>query len=728
MDRQIRPVEGTFLSSMRALSSVLSSRWNFFREQGLSFDGRRDLYQLLGYPRQISLRQYREEYWRGGIAKRIVDAYPKATWRGGVELYEDEDPNKDTEFEKAFKDLDLRHNFWTKCLKVDILAGQSSYAVLLIGAPGKLSDPLPRANSPKDLLYLQQFIGGGGPTNGRPGNNNQQMWSDADATIQEFDADPASPRFGEPKSYRLKRTDLSSPLLASDVHWTRILHVAQDCLDDNVYGIPTLEPIWNLLQDLQKVTGGGAEAYWLRANQGMHLDVDKDMGLPGGGASLSTTEKAELREKAEEMQHQLQRVLVTRGVEVKQLGSDVANFGQSADAILKQIAGATGIPARILTGSEMGTLASEQDAANFDSQVQDRRTGYAGPLIVRKLIDRLIEYGYLPTPKQPYEVGWPVEENMDEAGKAKFALDLVNVNKTQDAVVFTEAEIRDMAFNKPPLADDDESAGLSESQKAEIAAKLAEANKAMGITLFTDDEIRKITYGFAPLPDDQKVPIGAPERISVTSPPPLGSDGLPVPQATVPGTPAPPEPLATQIKALEAAIASNDTDAIGRILGLAGYALATTQVQLPENFVEFGKQLPKEDLAADGVEDDPHVTLKYGIQSDDPEPVRALLAGRGPITFTLGQTAVFETPDYDVLYVAVQSEDLKRLNTLVGKVLAVTDTQDAYVPHATVAYLKPGLGKKYAGDTTFQGRQHVASKVVFSASTGERTEVPVAAW
>jgi hypothetical protein len=121
----------------------------------------------------------------------------------------------------------------------------------------------------------------------------------------------------------------------------------------------------------------------------------------------------------------------------------------------------------------MGTLASEQDAANFDSRVQDRRTGYAGPKIVRRTLDRLIKYGYLPTPAQ-YEIGWPVEENMDEVGKAGFAVQLASVNQTQGETVFTSEEIRDMAFDLEPLT--------AEQKKAiadAAAEKVKQAQEAM---------------------------------------------------------------------------------------------------------------------------------------------------------------------------------------------------------------------------------------------------------
>ena len=565
---------------LRALS-VLLDRTQFAKLAGIQYGGKRDLYEVFGYDRIVTTQQYRDEYARGGIAKRIVEAFPKATWRGGVEVYEDEDPNKDTEFEKAFKVLEAKHHVWNKLQNADILAGLSTYSVILIGAPGDLETPLPKG-TPDKLLFLQPFFGGGGPGDQGRSISSRTQSADADVSIDTFDVDPQSPRFGEPLTYRIRRTDLSSPMISKPVHWSRVIHVCEGALDNNVYGVPTLESVWNLLADLAKITGGGAESYFQRAKHSLNANIQKD-------ATFTPDDLNALKAKLEEYQHGITNFLPTREVDVKLIEAAVANFAAPADAILKQIAGSKGIPMRILTGSEMGSLASEQDAENFDSQVQDRRTGYAGPMIVRKFVDRLIEFGYLPTPKQ-YEVGWPVEENMDEQGKAAFALSLATVNKTHDGVVFSEDEIRDMAFDKPPLEETEPFEELSESQKADIAFKLAGTNKAMGVTVFTDDEIRSRCYGWDPLPDDKKVPIGAPERISVNQPPPLELDANGKP---VPGTGAPPTAtgapgtLPTKVAALPAKVPALKAAEIANLEAILEEALATKNREVLDHYLGF---------------------------------------------------------------------------------------------------------------------------------------------
>lgn len=426
---------------LRALQNVLLERYKWARSAGLTFAGARDVWGTLGYPTTLTVSQYLDRYERGGIAARIVDAPVNATWRGDMWVEENDDPNTVTAFEQAWDDLDDQLHIKAMMERADRLSRLSNYAVLLIGAQDELDQELPKGK-PGQLLYVQAYLGAGGPT---ANNSSRVVGDEADATILELDIDPKSERFGQPKTYRLKRVDVASPDLQKPVHWSRIVHVAENRLRDDVFGQPALERVWNYLEDLDKVVGGGSEAFWLRANQGMHLDIAKDMALDDVKGTVEN-----LKEQAEAYKHQLTRWLRTRGVTATPLGSDVANFANPADMLLTLIAGATGIPKRILTGSEMGELASTQDRENFRDLVNGRQTGYAGPYIVRPLVDRLIEYGYLPKPKT-YTVQWPHVEVLSETEKQDGAVKLATVNQTYGKVVITDAEIRDRMFGLKPL-------------------------------------------------------------------------------------------------------------------------------------------------------------------------------------------------------------------------------------------------------------------------------------
>ncbi len=126
--------------------------------------------------------------------------------------------------------------------------------------------------------------------------------------------------------------------------------------------------------------------------------------------------------------------------------------------------------------------------------------------------------------------------------------------------------------------------------------------------------------------------------------------------------------------------------------------------------------------AGDGIEMDPHVTVKWGLHTSDPEEVKKLLAHEPPIKLTIGRSSLFETEEGDVLKMGIHSPDLHRLNEKLGT-LAHTSTHPEYVPHSTIAYLQKGAGKKYEGDKSLDGETITVDKVTFSGKDGRTTEI-----
>lgn len=126
---------------------------------------------------------------------------------------------------------------------------------------------------------------------------------------------------------------------------------------------------------------------------------------------------------------------------------------------------------------------------------------------------------------------------------------------------------------------------------------------------------------------------------------------------------------------------------------------SSTQVNLPQSIgkvvLALGQQIAPDDLAGKGLEDEPHITVRFGLHADSAEEVRGLLEGQPPIEATLGGVGFFPGEKFDVLFVAVFSKDLRRINRVLAN-LPHTVTQAAYKPHATIAYVQKGLGSHYA--------------------------------
>jgi 2'-5' RNA ligase len=165
----------------------------------------------------------------------------------------------------------------------------------------------------------------------------------------------------------------------------------------------------------------------------------------------------------------------------------------------------------------------------------------------------------------------------------------------------------------------------------------------------------------------------------------------------------------------------------------AKHKFSTTQINLPPEMADavrgYGaKTIAPHDLAEDGREADPHVTVKYGLHADNAEELRRLLADERPVTVKLGKTSIFpakEGADYDVVKVDVQSPGLYCLNKKISDALPHTDTHPEYVPHATLAYVRPGRGRWYAGDDALEGQTATLNSIVFSDKNGEQVEVPL---
>ena len=129
----------------------------------------------------------------------------------------------------------------------------------------------------------------------------------------------------------------------------------------------------------------------------------------------------------------------------------------------------------------------------------------------------------------------------------------------------------------------------------------------------------------------------------------------------------------------------------------------------------------EQNLVGDGFEEDIHVTVKYGLHTHDPFELRQLINGIGPIKITLGEISIFENDDQDVIKISVDSPDLVRLNKLISDNFEHTDSYPGYIPHVTIAYVKPGKGKEQAGRKDFAGRKIILKEVLFSGNDYRET-------
>jgi 2'-5' RNA ligase len=161
-----------------------------------------------------------------------------------------------------------------------------------------------------------------------------------------------------------------------------------------------------------------------------------------------------------------------------------------------------------------------------------------------------------------------------------------------------------------------------------------------------------------------------------------------------------------------------------------GCVMVDASPEVAKAAADFQKTIDPEDIYDDeegfGLEEESHVTVKFGVHTKDPKEVQEALEGMAGGEATLGVTSIFENGDkdgYDVVKVGVESADLRRLNKAVSDNLEVTDAFPDYKPHLTLAYVRPGKGKKYAGKKDFEGMSWTFDVLDFSNADKEHTDI-----
>jgi len=390
---------------LHALANEIVGRAYLASRMGLQYGGDRDLYQALGYPVELTYNDFLGRYGRQDIAKAIIDRPVKATWQGKLELVEPEVAD-DTELEEAWEKLDKKLGIKSKLTRLDKLANIGEYAILLLGfndvsSPDGFNKPI--TTSAKKLVYIKPFGQGSAP-------------------IMEYESNTKNPRYGLPKFYSINVTDMASgKAVTVNVHYSRVLHVTPDPLESDVKGTPALMAVFNRLMDMDKVVGGDAEMFWRGARPGYQGKVDKDY-------AMTEATKKDLKEQVTEYENNLRRIFVNEGVDLEALAQQIADPTNHVDVILTLISAVTGIPKRILSGSERGELSSAQDSTEWKDYIKSRREDFAECYIVRPLVDRLIELSVLPLPTSgeadEYVVKWSdlyamSEKAMVEVGKGR---------------------------------------------------------------------------------------------------------------------------------------------------------------------------------------------------------------------------------------------------------------------------------------------------------------------
>jgi uncharacterized protein len=390
-------------------------------------DPRRDLEGECGYPYAITPWQYRYLYDREGVATRVVNIYPDECWAVDP-IIRDTASSTPSSFMKGLEQLVLGPNtdLFHYCHRVDNLSGIGRYGGLLFGfSDGQdLRQPLPHINSDglptgkgKDLEVL--FI---------------QPFDEAHMHIINYETDLNSRRFGLPLYYHVFFSALQSftssvfavanpPLISKVVHWSRIVHVADNREGSNVFGVPRMQPVFNRLCDTRKILGGSAEMFWKGGFPLIVFEIMPEILMAGLGVTM---DQDKLRQSMSDVMNGLQRWMDVIGMSAKMLSPQIANPEGNFTVQMATIAMSIGAPLRIFMGSEQAQLASGQDVRTWNRRLARRHERYLDPWLMRPVVDRLTAVRAVPPPAKRPTILWPDINLPSEDDKSKVSERVTN--------------------------------------------------------------------------------------------------------------------------------------------------------------------------------------------------------------------------------------------------------------------------------------------------------------
>jgi hypothetical protein len=126
-----------------------------------------------------------------------------------------------------------------------------------------------------------------------------------------------------------------------------------------------------------------------------------------------------------------------------------------------------------------------------------------------------------------------------------------------------------------------------------------------------------------------------------------------------------------------------------------------------------------------GLEKEPHTTLLFGLHDGvTTDDISKVLTGFKYGNCNIKNASLFENEKYDVLKFDVDGDNLHETNGKLRK-FPHTNSYPDYHPHMTIAYIKPGMGKKYVDLLKGKSFQLLPQHAVYSKPDGSQDTIKI---
>lgn len=380
-------------------------------------DSMHQIYEDFGYPERLTFENFWNMYRRFGVAKGVVDILVDLTWVDSPVIR-----SENEQFAREFNELVDRSYLWNRLKGLDRRQRVGRYAGMYVQVKdNKTPDkPLGKLSGVNSIVKLVPLYEG-------------------QLEVMQSETDPTKENYDEPIMYQYKgkgtgsRNDKSGS--SFQVHPSRLIMAAEGADDGSIYGISSLECVYNDLMDLRKISGAGGEGYYQNTRNAPVFKADDEFS--------SEDNQEQLAEAIDEWLGKHRKRLVLKGIEPKfpniQL-TDPKEFYQNS---INNIAAGSGIPSAFLIGQQTGRLASDKDSRHLMTLAQSRRDNFL-TLLVEQFLNWCINHAVLPFAE--YTIEWGDLLTLSDDEKVEVVRKMSEINQKQFLSgmqpVFSEEEMR----------------------------------------------------------------------------------------------------------------------------------------------------------------------------------------------------------------------------------------------------------------------------------------------